>query len=144
MTQLQFISGMKKLSNYYFRDITNDQIVDWYDMFKEVEFDIFEQAIKEISHESKYMPNASILFEKCSSLNKNNLCDLVRYMYDQGYFHQGVERLSDEQASRNLDKTLMWLEKGIIPGFLKADMEEYLTKYKQSKLINEERLQIKC
>ena len=76
--------------------------------------------------------------------NKNNLLDLVKFMYDDGYFHRGVERLSDEQASRNLDKTMMWLEKGIIPSFLKEDMQEYMKKYKQSQIQDQERLKIEC
>ena len=90
------------------------------------------------------MPNANELFNKCSQLNKNNLLDLVKFMYDDGYFHRGVERLSDEQASRNLDKTMMWLEKGIIPSFLKEDMQEYMKKYKQFQIQDQERLKIEC
>ena len=90
------------------------------------------------------MPNASELYDKCSSLNKNNLMNIVNYMYQDGYFHRGVERLSDEQALRNLDKTVMWLEKGIIPSFLKEDMQEYMKKYKQSQIHDQERLKIEC
>ena len=103
MTTLEFISGMKKLGSFYFKELTNEQISLWYEMFQDVSVDVFNQAIKEISRESKFMPNANELFNKCSQLNKNNLLDLVKFMYDDGYFHRGVERLSDEQASRNLD-----------------------------------------
>ena len=144
MTTLEFISGMKKLGSFYFKELTNEQISLWYEMFQDVSVDVFNQAIKEISRESKFMPNANELFNKCSQLNKNNLLDLVKFMYDDGYFHRGVERLSDEQASRNLDKTMMWLEKGIIPSFLKEDMQEYMNKYKQSQIQDQERLKIEC
>ncbi len=144
MTTLEFISGMKKLGSFYFKELTNEQISLWYEMFQDVSVDVFNQAIKEISRENKFMPNANELFNKCSQLNKNNLLDLVKFMYDDGYFHRGVERLSDEQASRNLDKTMMWLEKGIIPSFLKEDMQEYMKKYKQSQIQDQERLKIEC
>ena len=144
MTTLEFISGMKKLGSFYFKELTNEQISLWYEMFQDVSVDVFNQAIKEISRESKFMPNANELFNKCAQLNKNNLLDLVKFMYDDGYFHRGVERLSDEQASRNLDKTMMWLEKGIIPSFLKEDMQEYMKKYKQSQIQDQERLKIEC
>lgn len=144
MTTLEFISGMKKLGSYYFKELTSEQISLWYEMFQDVSVDVFNQAIKEISKENKFMPNANELFNKCSQLNKNNLLDLVKFMYDDGYFHRGVERLSDEQANRNLDKTMMWLEKGIIPSFLKEDMQEYMKKYKQSQIQNQERLKIEC
>ena len=144
MTTLEFISGMKKLGSYYFKELTSEQISLWYEMFQDVSVDVFNQAIKEISRENKFMPNANELFNKCSQLNKSNLLDLVKFMYDDGYFHRGVERLSDEQASRNLDKTMMWLEKGIIPSFLKEDMQEYMKKYKQSQIQDQERLKIEC
>ena len=39
MTQLDFISGMKRLSSYYFKELTNDQLVIWYEMFKDVSID---------------------------------------------------------------------------------------------------------
>ena len=144
MTTLEFISGMKKLGSFYFKELTNEQISLWYEMFQDVSVDVFNQAIKEISRENKFMPNANELFNKCSQLNKSNLLDLVKFMYDDGYFHRGVERLSDEQASRNLDKTMMWLGKGIIPSFLKEDMQEYMNKYKQSQIQDQERLKIEC
>lgn len=144
MTTLEFISGMKKLGSFYFKELTNEQISLWYEMFQDVSVDVFNQAIKEVSRENKFMPNANELFNKCSQLNKNNLLDLVKFMYDDGYFHRGVERLSDEQASRNLDKTMMWLEKGIIPSFLKEDMQEYMKKYKQFQIQDQERLKIEC
>ena len=144
MTTLEFISGMKKLGSFYFKELTNEQISLWYEMFQDVSVDVFNQAIKEISKENKFMPNANELFNKCSQLNKSNLLDLVKFMYDDGYFHRGVERLSDEQASMNLDKTMMWLEKGIIPSFLKEDMQEYMKKYKQSQIQDQERLKIEC
>lgn len=144
MTTLEFISGMKKLGNYYFKELTSEQISLWYEMFQDVSVDVFNQAIKEISRENKFMPNANELFNKCSQLNKNNLLELINFMYDDGYFHRGIERLSDEQARRNLDKTMMWLDKGIIPSFLKEDMQEYMKKYKQSPIQDQERLKIEC
>ena len=86
MTQLDFISGMKRLSSYYFKDLTTDQLVIWYDMFKDVNIDDFNQAIKELSRESQYMPNANILLEKCSQINIRNISKIVQFMYEDGYF----------------------------------------------------------
>lgn len=144
MTQLDFISGMKKLSSYYFKELTNDQLLIWYDMFKDVSIADFNQAIKELSRENQYMPNANILLEKCSQINIRNISQVVQFMYEDGYFHKGVERLSDEQANRNFDKTMMWIEKGIVPSFLEEDINSYLGKYKQNKLDNKERLKLQC
>ena len=49
MTTLEFISGMKKLGSFYFKELTNEQISLWYEMFQDVSVDVFNQAIKEIS-----------------------------------------------------------------------------------------------
>ena len=144
MTQLDFISGMKRLSSYYFKELTNDQLVIWYEMFKDVSIDDFNQAIREISRKSQYMPNANILLEKCSQINIRNISQIVQFMYEDGYFHKGIEELSDEHANRNFDKTMMWIEKGIIPSFLEDDINNYLVKYKQNRLDNNERLKIQC
>ena len=144
MTQLDFISGMKRFSSYYFKELTNDHLAIWYEMFKDVSIDDFNQAIKEISRESQYMPNANILLEKCSQINIRNISQIVQFMYEDGYFHSGVEKLSDEHANRNFDKTMMWIEKGIIPSFLEDDINSYLVKYKQSRLDNKERLKLQC
>lgn len=144
MTQLDFISGMKRLSSYYFKELTNDHLAIWYEMFKDVSIDDFNQAIKEISRESQYMPNANILLEKCSQINIRNISQIVQFMYEDSYFHSGVEKLSDEHANRNFDKTMMWIEKGIIPSFLEDDINSYLVKYKQSRLDNKERLKLQC
>ena len=54
MTQLEFISGMKRLSSYYFKELTNDQLEAWYEMFKEVRVEDFNKAIKLISKENKH------------------------------------------------------------------------------------------
>ena len=65
-------------------------------------------------------------------------------MYEEGYFHKGVERLSDEHANRNFDKTMMWVEKGKILSFLEANINNYLSKHEQNKLENNERLKLQC
>ena len=102
----------------------------------------FVQAIKELS-ESQYMPNANILFEKCSQISIRNISEVVQYVYEDEYFHQGIERLSDEHTSRNFNKAMMLIEKRIIPSFLKEDMQEYMFKNKQAMLKQNDKLQIK-
>ena len=36
--------------------------------------------------------------------------------------------LSPEQEERNYDKSIRWIERGIIPGFLLEDMQKYINK----------------
>ena len=86
------------------------------------------------------MPNANILFEKCSQINIRNISQIVQFMYEDGYFHNGVEKLSDEHANRNYDKAIRWIEKGIIPQFLLDDMNEYIKS--KTQINNKETLRI--
>ena len=45
----------------------------------------------------------------------------------------GVVPLSPEQEERNYDKSIRWIERGIIPEFLLEDMQKYIN---HSKRIN--------
>ena len=40
----------------------------------------------------------------------------------------GVEPLLPEQEDRNYGKSIRWIERGIIPGFLLEDMQKYINK----------------
>ena len=84
MTQLEFISGMKRLSSYYLKELTNDQLEAWYEMFKEVRVEDFNKAIKLISKENEYMPTAQMLYKKCSRVYKDYLIDVAKYMMEDG------------------------------------------------------------
>lgn len=129
MTSLEFSKGMKVLSDNYRTKFTTDTMNVWYDILKDIPYKTYLKAIEKIILTSKYVPNASVIYEECRQINRKYLLSVADYMYKEGYFHQGIERLSDEHAIRNYEKTVMWLEKGIIPGFLKDDMKEYMKLY---------------
>ena len=44
------------------------------------------------------------------------------------YFRLGVEPLLPEQEDRNYGKSIRWIERGIIPGFLLEDMQKHINK----------------
>ena len=144
MTKLDFISGMKRLSSYYFKELTNDQLEAWYEMFKEVRVEDFNKAIKLISKENEYMPTAQMLNKKCSQAYKEFLIEIANYMMEDGYFYLGVQRLDETQAKLNLYKTIGWIEKSGMPEFLREDFEYYIKKYKRHQLDNNERLKLQC
>lgn len=48
-------------------------------------------------------------------------------MKRKGYFQEGIKPLDTEHELRNYDKSLMWLEKGIIPEFLREDIKKYIS-----------------
>lgn len=144
MKQIIFIKGMKRLCSTYLKGMSEEQLSVWYDMLKIVSDDVFLEAIKEITNESPYMPNAPQLYEKCSTINKTNILAIIDLMYKDGYFHRGVNPLDDEHALRNKEKTCMWLMENNVPSFLKEDIEYYMKKYKQSKIKHKDVLKIEC
>ena len=52
-------------------------------------------------------------------------------MKNDGYFKLGVEPLSPEQEDRSYSKSIRWIERGIIPGFLLEDMQKYINRGKK-------------
>lgn len=142
MTPLQFVKCMKYLCDCYLSDMDEDDIKIWYEYFDGISYTTLLQAIKEIVLESKFFPNAPTLKKKCIEVNKNRIFGVINLMKEDGYFKRGTYGdLSSEQELRNYDKTLMWLEKGIIPEFLKEDIKYYMNKY-DKQIENKNRRQI--
>lgn len=119
----------------FFIDMTKEDVLGLIAMYKEqlngYSYNLVSKAIDKIIAKNKYMPSIAEIIDECESVNVSYLLSIVKIMYDGGYFHRGIERLSDEQANRNYDKTINWLEKGIIPSFLRNDMEEYMKTHEQ-------------
>lgn len=44
------------------------------------------------------------------------------------YFKLWVVPLLSEQEDRNYGKSIRWIERGLIPGFLLEDMQKYINK----------------
>lgn len=140
MDKLDFTEGMKILYSCYHKDLSNDDFLIWYEMLKEMKPDIFKQAIIEICKENKYMPTVHDVLEKAENLNKKYLISILNKMYESGYFKKGIVELSDEQANRNYDKAVSWIESETIPQFLKDDINEFIVG--ERKIINKESLKI--
>lgn len=52
-------------------------------------------------------------------------------MKNDGYFKLGVEPLSPEQEDRSYSKSIRWIERGIIPGFLLEEMQKHINRGKK-------------
>ena len=126
MSELEFVKCMKRLTSFYFKELNPDELTDWYELFKDIPVEVLNNAITSLVKESKYMPNINILLEKCSTVKNNFYLKIIERMYNDGYFRRGIKELDPEHENRNYDKTIRWIEKGIIPGFLKEDMKEYM------------------
>lgn len=126
MNQIEFARAMKRLSSFYFKDFSSDDLSAWYELFKDVKVKTLEQAITDIVKESKFMPNINQLLEKCKSTTNSYYLSIIDKMYEDGYFKEGIVELDPQHEMRNYEKTIKWLEEGNLPGFFKEDMKKYM------------------
>ena len=131
MTHLAFIKCMKYLNACYSKNMDQEQLESWFEYFSDVSYSTLNNAIKEIVSESKYFPTISQLKDKCKEVNKKYIVSIIDKMKESGYFKKGVEELTDSQALRNYEKTLMWLDEGNLPEFVENDIKEFLKQNKQ-------------
>ena len=61
MTKEQFVKGLKYLGIAYNKEFDEEQATVWYDFFKDVDFEVFRQAVKRIIPKSKYIPSIAEL-----------------------------------------------------------------------------------
>ena len=61
MNRENFLKGLKYLGAAYNKEFDDEQASVWYDFFKDVDFEVFRQAVKRIIPKSKYLPSIAEL-----------------------------------------------------------------------------------
>lgn len=115
MDNLDFAEGMKILSSCYHKDISNDDLIIWYEMLQDIEPEVFKKAIIELCKERAYMPTIHDILDKTKMVKNNYYLPILEQMKKDGYFKLGIVPLSPEQEDRNYGKSIRWIERGIIP-----------------------------
>lgn len=115
MKPIEFTKEMKILSLSYNKDFDEETITLWYEQFKEINKDYLHNAVKKIIVNNKYLPSIAELLDKCREEQKLAEKEVLEKMYNDNYFKE----------SREYEKVLNWLEKGIIPLWLLEDMRQY-------------------
>lgn len=128
MDKLDFVEGIKILSSCYQKVISNDDILIWYEMLKDIESEALKKTIIELCKERAYMPTIHDILDKTKTVKNNFYLSILEQMKKDGYFKLGVVPLSPEQEDRNYVKSIKWIERGIIPRFLLEDMQKYINK----------------
>ena len=115
MTKIDFLKGMKLLTNFYNKDFNEEQINEWYLFFEDANAEDFYRAIRKYAKESKFIPTINDLLNTIKSVKKDKHLRVVEMMINDGYFHD----------QREIEKTYHFIEEGVIPSWLKADMMKY-------------------
>ena len=139
------IIRLKTAYPYYFRDLKEEETLGMYAMYEEELSQYNEEtltsAIKEIIRNNKYMPSLSEIIEQCEKSRVHQTNKIVEKMWEDGYFKKGAYgELDESQAYKNYNKTLKFIEEGIIPEWLRNDMKKYYSQMltnKEVKLIGE-------
>lgn len=74
------------------------------------------------------MPTIHDILDKTKVVKNNYYLSILEQMKKDGYFKLGVVPLSPEQENINYGKSIRWIERGIISGFLLEDMQKYINK----------------
>ena len=123
MTQVEFTKGMTLLTVAYPKFEVDQMTMEvWYSFFEDIKAEVFIAAVKSFVRNSKFAPTVTELLKHCEESKMIILNDTLKPMYQQGYFHQGVD---DNQAYRNYEKANQWLQRGTEPEWLKEDMRRY-------------------
>lgn len=128
----EFIKNMTYLGLAYDKQYTQEEIKLYYDFLKDFSDDVIVKAIKEIIKTSKFIPKITELVEKCQSIKENISFDVLEYMNNVGYFKDASE----------YEKASLFLKKGIIPYWLRKDIDIYYKKMLNERLLNKEQVLI--
>ena len=128
MDKLDFAEEIKILSSCYQKVISNDDILIWYEMLKDIESEAFKKTIIELCKERAYMPTIHDILDKTKMVKNNYYLSILEQIKKDEYFRLAVEPLSPEQEDKNYGKSIRWIERGIIPGFLLEDMQKHINK----------------
>ena len=97
MDKLGFVEGIKILSSCYQKVISNDDMLIWYEMLKDIESEAFKKTIIELCKERAYMPTIHDILDKTKTVKNNYYLSILEQMKKDGYFKLGVVPLSPEQ-----------------------------------------------
>lgn len=123
MEQSKLISGviakLKVAYPYYFKELTDEEFVGLLSMYQE-ELSMYSEstlltAVKNIIRRSKFFPTLKELLDECEGCKSHKRSLVIERMKQAGYFHN----------EREIEKTYHFLEEGIIPDWLLADMKKY-------------------
>ena len=134
MKQEDLVKGLKVLGVAYSKNFTQEECATYYEFLQEYSYDTFRTAVKNIIKKSKYLPKISELIEECESCKEEIRFEVIEFMKSSGYFKDIQE----------YEKTIKWYSKGIIPSWLKDDLNHYYKLMQQDKLMNSEQLMIGC
>lgn len=135
----ELIKGLNFLGLAYGKEYNQLEAQQIYEFVKEYDYDTFIRATKQIIRTSKFIPKIADLIEACDSQKEVKKVEVIDYMKECGYFYLSYRpehKLDEAHATRNYLKAKTFIERGIIPDWLKEDLNYYYNKMHQAQLEN--------
>lgn len=132
MSEQELVKGLTYLGVAYGKEYSKFECEQHYDFLKEYNYETFVTAIKNIIKTSKFLPKITELIESCENCKSKTKFDVIEYMNKQGYFKDSIE----------YDKTINFMEKGIVPDWLQKDINSYYKTMLQNRLEHKEQILI--
>ncbi len=124
------IAKLKIAYPYYFKELNDEEFIGLTGMYQEqlgcYDYEIVMRAINKIIKTSKFMPTIAEILDNCENQVSSYSLEILKRMKDDGYFKYGVcGELDENQQSRNYEKAINFVSRGIIPEWLLEDMIKY-------------------
>lgn len=132
MTEQELIKGLAYLGMAYGKEYSKTECEQHYDFLKEYSYETFVTAVKNVIRTSTFIPKISDLINACESAKTATRFDVIEYMNKVGYF----------KHSKEYDKTILFMEKGIVPEWLQNDINKYYKQMVSNRLDHKETLMI--
>ena len=135
MKMEEFVKAISYLGMAYGKEYSQAETMQMYDFLKDYNYQTMIEAVKSIIRTSKFVPKIADLIEACENNKSTQRVEVVKYMRDSGYFKLcDYGEITDEHATRNYNKVMMWLERGVVPDWLQEDINYYYNKMHQERL----------
>lgn len=124
MEKVEFVKGMSYLGVAIGKEYTQEECNVFYDFLKDYNYKIFVQAIKNRIKRSSFPPKINELIEECNLCNNNFKFEVIEFMKESGYF----------KTTSEYDKAMIFVKRGIVPEWLKQDINEYYKRMNQKQI----------
>ena len=119
MKKEDFASIMKTMGIVFGKEITEELLMIYYEVFKDEEVTSFKNAAKKILKTNKYFPTIAELVKECEVQKTENKYTILDFMKSKGYFKESGYPISEYEKARN------WIETGVVPKWFEKDMEKF-------------------
>lgn len=124
MEKIEFVKGMGYLGIAFGKEYTQEECEVFYDFLKDYNYKVFIQAIKNRIKKSSFPPKINELIEECNLCDNDFKFKIIDFMKASGYF----------KITSEYEKTMLFVKRGIVPQWLKEDINKYF------KLMNQKQI----